>query len=532
MKLSKRIISVLLSSLCAGTALFSSTVSAEDYKEPSEIISADIYDNTNTGESKEVSADISETTTTAVTTVSTVKTTTAATTTAPPKPFDVFSIYENHQNQVATPVPTDIPIYVKKRGIDVSEYQGDINWNEVRKNGVDFAIIKAGYGREYDQVDPYFHKNMKNAQAAGIDCGTYWYSYASTVEAAYKEADACYNTIKNYNFTYPVYFDIEEKFQESLSTAQVSAIIEAFCSTLQSKGYYVGLYSNANFLSSKVYSNVLSKYDVWVAHYGVDTPAFNGKYGMWQYTIGSANGIDGEVDLDYGYLNYPYIITGDIKHSLIDNPTISINKGLAQGIDVSVLQGKINWSQAAQSGVKYAMIRAGYGKLSSQKDKYFDINMANATAAGVKCGAYWYSYATNAADAKLEAEACYQVIKNYKFAYPIYFDLEDPSLSSLSKSELSAIADAFCSTLEAKGYFVGIMGNPNLLTNRLEKKTVSKYDSWVVQYGVNVPSYTELYGMWRYSNTAAFNGVNGRVNGNYVYVDFPNIISKAHLNGY
>lgn len=529
MKLSMRIISVMLSTLFAGTAVFSSSVQAESSEKTPEIISADIYDNTNAGESKEVSGDTSETTTTAVTADLSVSTTT---TTVPEKPFDVFDIYENHQNYIANPVPTDIPIYVKKRGIDVSEYQGSINWKEVKKNGVDFAIIKAGYGREYYQVDPNFHENMKNAQAAGIDCGTYWYSYATTVEAAYKEAEVCYNTIKNYKFTYPVYFDIEEDSQKALSTAQVSAIIEAFCSTLQAKGYYVGLYSNANFLSSKVYSNVLNKYDVWVAHYGVDTPAFSGKYGMWQYTIGSINGIEGEVDLDYGYLNYPYIITGDITHSLIDNPNVSVNKGLAQGIDVSVLQGKINWSQAAQSGIKYAMIRAGYGKLSSQKDKYFDINMANATAAGVKCGAYWYSYATNAADAKLEAEACYQVIKNYKFAYPIYLDLEDPTLASLSKSELSEIADAFCSTLEAKGYFVGIMGNTNLLTNRLEKDTVSKYDSWVVQYGVNAPTYTELYGMWRYSNTLSVNGVNGKVNGNYVYIDFPNIISNVHLNGY
>lgn len=530
MKLSKRIVSVLLSAMCAGTAVYSAAVQAAD----TEIISYDTYNSIKEDESKEVlvpTADKTEYQAETTTVTAPAETETTVTTTI--QPFNVFDIYEGHQNHSVQQGQTEIPIHIKTRGIDVSQWQGVIDWQSVKKNGVDFAIIRAGYGKEYDQVDLKFHENMKNAQAAGMDCGAYWYSYATTVEAAYREAEVCYNTIKDYDFTYPIYFDIEEASQEALSTAQVSAIIEAFCTTLQEKGYYVGLYSNANFLSSKVYSNVLSKYDIWVAHYGVDAPRYSGDYGIWQYASnGSVSGINGNVDINYGYLNYPYIITGDINHSHTCNPNSSMNAGLAQGIDVSVLQGKINWSQAAQSGVKYAMIRAGYGKLASQKDKYFDINMANATAAGVKCGAYWYSYAATVEDAKLEAEACYQVIKGYKFAYPIYFDLEDSSLASLSKSELSAIADAFCSTLEAKGYFVGIMGTNNFLSSRLEKNIVSRYDSWIVQYGINRPSYDELYGIWRYSNTLSLAGVNGRVNGNYAYVDFPKIISQAHLNGY
>ena len=107
-------------------------------------------------------------------------------------------------------------IYVKTNGIDVSQWQGDINWSEVSRSGIDFAIIRAGYGKELDQKDTRFDQNVTRAQAAGINCGVYWYSYALTVEAAYQEAETCYQIIKNYDFTYPVYFDMEERAQEPL----------------------------------------------------------------------------------------------------------------------------------------------------------------------------------------------------------------------------------------------------------------------------------------------------------------------------
>lgn len=233
--------------------------------------------------------------------------------------FDVYDEYQMHINTTTTTTTATTTITTTtttttttkiSRGIDVSQWQGNITWTSVKKSNIDFAMIRSGYGNLTSQEDPKFKDNIKAAQAQGIPCGTYWYSYATTVEDAYREAEACYQVIKNYKFEYPVVFDIEENRQRDLSTATVSGIIEAFCSTLESKGYYVCLYSYANFLNTKVYESTLNRYDIWVAHYTTNKkPDFNGKYGMWQYSsTGKVNGISGDVDLNYGYKNYPAII--------------------------------------------------------------------------------------------------------------------------------------------------------------------------------------------------------------------------------
>lgn len=194
-------------------------------------------------------------------------------------------------------------------GIDVSRWQGDIDWGKVKKAGIDFVMIRAGFGMEDDHVDRKFHENIKGAQAAGIDCGVYWYSYALSTKDALKEAKACLSTIKGYKLTYPVAFDIEDPSQKSLTMTQISDITKTFCSYLEENRYYVSVYSYASMLKDKMNSSVLSKYDIWVAHTGVDKPSFSGNYGMWQYSWkGRVNGISGDVDLDYGYVYYPEII--------------------------------------------------------------------------------------------------------------------------------------------------------------------------------------------------------------------------------
>lgn len=235
--------------------------------------------------------------------------------------FNVFDIYDAYQEmmsnteptaQPTTQEPTQFPVIDAKngiKGIDVSKWQSTVDWDKVANTDVNYAIIRAGYGKLKSQKDPTFDTNMKNAEKAGVKRGIYWYSYATTVEEAYQEAEACYSVIKNYKFEYPVVFDIEDPTQVKLSTATVSAICDAFCSRMESKGYYVSIYSYASFLNTKIYSNVLDKYDVFVAHFNVDTPGINHSYGMWQYSsTGRINGITTDVDLSYAYLDYPNII--------------------------------------------------------------------------------------------------------------------------------------------------------------------------------------------------------------------------------
>ncbi|MBR6995801.1 MAG: glycoside hydrolase family 25 protein [Ruminococcus sp.] len=458
-------------------------------------------------------------------------------------PYNVFDIYDAHQKYVKLHSGDMSMIYKKAEGIDVSYAQGKIDWKAVKDSGIDFAIIRAGFGNanKYpNQVDTWFKYNIEEAQKVGMDVGIYWYSYALDVEAAYNEAESCYNVIKDYDIQYPVFFDIEEEKQKRLPTSQVSAIIDAFCSRIESKGLYAGVYSFSSLLSSNVYQQVLDKYTVWVAHWDVAAPGYAHDYGMWQYNArGRVNGINTEVDLDHCYINYPYLISpetyvpdGTETDSSEQLFPVSMDKGKAKGIDVSVWQGKIDWDKVKSSGVDYAVIRAGYGDLATQTDKYFEANVEGAEKAGIDCGVYWYSYASSPADAVLEAEACYEVIKGHKFEYPVYYAVEDPSIAALSNQEITDIINAFCSTLEKKGYYVGVKSYANFLNTRIDPSVYSKYDVWVAHYGVSKPAFNSHFNMWQFTNEGKIDGIKGYVNCNYAYLDFPSIMKKAHINGF
>lgn len=240
------------------------------------------------------------TTKTNTTTATTKATTTTAKTTAKPAATTTVITYATKPGIGAGAI---------FEGVDVSVYQGNIDWNRAKADGIEFAIMRAGYGKYVSQKDKYFDQNMKNAKAAGLPCGVYWFSYALTPEDAIKEADACYEVIKNYKLEYPVSFDMETESQMKLPKETVAQIIEAFCGRMESYGYYTTLYTYASFLNYKVDDRIFDKYDIWVAHYNTSKPAFNRNYGLWQYSCtGSVWGITGNVDRDYVYLDYERII--------------------------------------------------------------------------------------------------------------------------------------------------------------------------------------------------------------------------------
>lgn len=190
-----------------------------------------------------------------------------------------------------------------KKGIDVSAHQGKIDWKKVN---VDFAILRAGFGKVISQKDEHFEANYSGAKAAGIPVGAYWYSYAMTPDEARQEADVFLEVIKGKQFEYPVYFDIEEQKQLALGKEKVSAIIKAFLEKVEKAGYWVGLYMSASPLTDFVTDDIKNRYAVWVANVGVSKPSYSGAYGMWQYSWkGSVSGITGDVDMDYCYVDYP-----------------------------------------------------------------------------------------------------------------------------------------------------------------------------------------------------------------------------------
>lgn len=193
-----------------------------------------------------------------------------------------------------------------KKGIDVSRWQGDIDWKKVKAAGIEFAIIQAGYGRELSQKDEKFEQNYSGCKAAGMPCGVYWYSYARTEAEAEQEATVCLEIIRGQQLEYPVFFDVEEPAVLRLGKAQVSKVVRAFLRKVEAAGWFVGLYTSAYQLRDYIEDDIKQRYTVWVAHYGVSKPDYSGSYGIWQKSsTGSVDGISGNVDLDECYTDYP-----------------------------------------------------------------------------------------------------------------------------------------------------------------------------------------------------------------------------------
>ena len=207
----------------------------------------------------------------------------------------------------------------KAYGIDVSYAQGKIDWEKVKTSGkVDFAILRAGYGREYSQVDKQFERNYSECKRLGIPCGVYWFSYAMSVAEAEKEAQVFLDTIKGKQFEYPIYMDLEVTEQFALGKATCSAMVDAFLTRLEKAGYFAGLYCSTNYLNNYISDSIKSRYAIWVAQYN-KTCTYKNPYGIWQYNIagdedydiigqGSIPGISGKCDMDYAYIDYPTII--------------------------------------------------------------------------------------------------------------------------------------------------------------------------------------------------------------------------------
>lgn len=193
-----------------------------------------------------------------------------------------------------------------KNGIDVSEHQGKINWQKVK---TDFAILRAGYGREISQKDKQFDNNYKGCKDNNIPCGAYWYSYAVTPQDARREAETCLKIIKGKTFEYPIYFDIEERRQLALGKTACTAIAKAFLEVVEKAGYWVGIYSSKSHLENYLSEDIRKRYAVWVAHYGVSKTTYRGQFGIWQKSEkGRINGISGNIDLNECYVDYPALI--------------------------------------------------------------------------------------------------------------------------------------------------------------------------------------------------------------------------------
>ena len=208
-------------------------------------------------------------------------------------------------------------VTISKVGIDVSIYQGDIDWKKVKSSGVDFVMIRLGF-RGYAtgklMLDANFHKNIEGALDAGLDVGIYFFSQAVTTKEAVEEATMCIKYLAPYKgrITYPVAIDTEyvnsatARTNKSTVTNKIRTdVCIAFCETVKNAGYKPMVYSNKNWLLNNLQLSRLNNYDIWYARYGSSTPDYDYDFTIWQYTgSGRINGIVGDVDLNVALKDY------------------------------------------------------------------------------------------------------------------------------------------------------------------------------------------------------------------------------------
>lgn len=199
------------------------------------------------------------------------------------------------------------------KGIDISKYQGNINWQKVANDGVEYAFIRVGnrgYGNGELVEDPLYRQNIEGALNAGVDVGVYFYSQSITVEEAIEEAEFVLELIQGYDITYPVVYDAEEVFGDDVRT-NVGLTAElrtdmtiAFCDAVKDAGYEPMVYGNIKWFVEMLDMTRLTQYDKWFAQY-FKTPFFPYDFQIWQYTsAGTVDGVSGDCDLNISFKDY------------------------------------------------------------------------------------------------------------------------------------------------------------------------------------------------------------------------------------
>ena len=219
-----------------------------------------------------------------------------------------------------------------KKGIDVSEHNRNIDWEKVKAAGIDYAIIRCGYGDNYDnQDDKQWLRNVSECERLGIPYGVYIYSYAQSTDMATSEAQHVLRLISGHKLSYPVYFDMEDN---STLGSDFGAIAQTFCSTIQNAGYAVGVYANLNWWNKYLTDTRFEQWHRWVAQYNIQCD-YTGTYAMWQYSSKElVDGIDGPVDMNY----------------LIGTPADHGVKELQGGVSYEAHVSDIGWQTFAQNG--------------------------------------------------------------------------------------------------------------------------------------------------------------------------------------
>ena len=267
---------------------------------------------------------------------------------------------------------------MKTSGIDVSKWQGRIDWANVRKAGVQFALLRAGYGDALSypaQIDPTFEYNYSECKRVAMPVGAYWYSYATTPEMARQEAKSCIAALKGKQLEYPVYYDVEE--QRIFNTGLTNEIIRAFCDEMEKAGFWVGIYIFRAAVQAYLNEHTRTRYAMAIAEYGPKLN-YSGQYGIWQNSsTWRVDGISGNVDHDWCYVDYPTLIRQagkngypkpqpepqQIYRTIKDTPIVSIKGVEPKGKTVKI-------------GGRKTVCGVQYGRIDGTKDDWISLKDA------------------------------------------------------------------------------------------------------------------------------------------------------------
>lgn len=275
---------------------------------------------------------------------------------------------------------------IKRFGIDVSHWQGDFDFARAKsKEGVEFAILKAGGGDAGLYKDSKFEANYKKCEECGLPKGAYFYGNAKSVAEAKKEAEYFISILSGKKYEYPVFYDVEGKMISDNNRATLTEIVKAFCYTMEAAGYWVGIYSSESFFNSEMDDGELIRYSHWVARWGKSKPAptSGAETQMWQFggetNLIRSNKINGQTcDQDYCYVDYPAKIKAAGLNGYSKGGNAAPAKKTSTEIADEVIAGK--WGNGAER--KERLTDAGYnyseiqdivnGKLGAKPKKSVD----------------------------------------------------------------------------------------------------------------------------------------------------------------
>ena len=253
---------------------------------------------------------------------------------------------------------------IKRFGIDVSHWQGDFDFARAKsKEGVEYAILKAGGGDAGLYKDSKFEANYKKCEDCGLPKGAYFYGNAKSTAEAKKEAEYFISILSGKKYEYPVFYDVEGKMITDNDRATLTEIVKAFCSTMESAGYWVGIYSSESFFNSEMNDGELTRYSHWVARWGKSKPAptSGAETQMWQFggetNLIRSNKINGQTcDQDYCYVDYPVKIQAAGLNGYAKGSNSAPAKKSNEEIASEVISGK--WGNGAER--KEKLKKAGY----------------------------------------------------------------------------------------------------------------------------------------------------------------------------